>query len=82
MKFKEFLAEEERKIVFTTFASDGTVVCYINGKRYEYITDAYYHSKWKKMVRFSPWKVLNIIKDLVKSGAAQQIDPPPSPIEI
>lgn len=80
LKFKEFLAEEERKIVFTTFANDGTVVCYINGKKYEYITDAYYHSKWKKIARVAPWKLLNTIKNLVKNGSAQQIEP--SPIEI
>ena len=68
MKFKVWL--NENAIHFTTFAKDGTVVVHINGKKYTYITDAYYHDKWKRMIPFSPWRVLNIIKGMVSSGQA------------
>jgi len=62
MGFKKWLTESERNIRFATFASDGTVVVYINGVRYTYTTDAVYHNKWKRMLPYSPWKVLNQIK--------------------
>lgn len=79
MEFKEWLLHEnDNKIFFSTFANDGTVIVYINGKRYVYITDAFNHEKWKKMIKFSPWKVLNIIKQKIKNGSAKQIDPEPS----
>ena len=78
MKFKDWLfLEENDKIVFGAFANDGTVIVYINGKRYVYITDAIHHEKWKKMKNFAPWRVLNMIKEKVKNGSAKQIEPEP-----
>jgi hypothetical protein len=75
MEFKQWLIENEGDIRFTAFAKDGTVVVYINGKRYVYITDAMYHDKWKRMIPYSPWKVLNIIKTQVAKGQANMVEP-------
>lgn len=75
MRFKPWLSEDERNISFASFSNDGKIVVYINGKRYVYLTDAIYHDKWKRMIPFSPWKVLNIIKDLVIKGVATQLEP-------
>ncbi len=44
------------------FFSDGRVIVYIDGKRYEYITPAFYHDRWKRMASKAPFKVLNLIK--------------------
>ena len=65
MEFKSWLTESEGNIKFASWAKDGTIVVYINGTRYVYNTDAYYHEKWKRMVPYAPWRVLNAIK---KSG--------------
>lgn len=65
MGFKSWLSESEGNIRFGAFMKDGTVVVYINGTRYVYNTDAVYHDKWKRMIPYSPWRVLNQIK---KSG--------------
>lgn len=70
MNFKEWFLTE-KQITFSAFAKDGTIIAIIDGKRYEYITDSLYHDKWKRMIRFSPWKVLNQIK---KSGTLVAID--------
>lgn len=70
MGFKRWLLETEDNIRFGMFAKDSTVVVYINGVRYVYITDAIYHDKWKRMIPYSPWRVLNAIK---KSG--QLVEP-------
>jgi len=68
---------ENRSIQFTSFSSYGDVVVYINGKKYEYITDAVYHDRWRKLARYRPWNVLNDIKLQVKNGHATQVQPPP-----
>lgn len=65
MEFKSWLSESEGNIKFASWSKDGTVIVYINGIRYTYMTDAYYHDKWKRMIPYSPWRVLNAIK---KSG--------------
>ena len=67
---------ENRNIRFASFSSYGDVVVYINGKRYEYVTDAVYHNKWKKLIKYRPWDVLNDIKLQVKNGHATQVQPP------
>ena len=59
MLFRQWL---ENTINFGAFAKDGTVVVYIDGKRYVYITDALFHDKWKRMIPYAPWRVLNQIK--------------------
>lgn len=74
MDFTNWLFEDERNIKFGAFMRDGTVIVYINGKKYTYVTDAIYHDKWKRMIPYSPWRVLNNIKELVKNGLAQQIE--------
>lgn len=53
MNFKLFL--ENPDIRFASFSKDGTIVVYINGKKYEYLTDSLYHDKWKKMIMFNSW---------------------------
>lgn len=75
MNFSEWLCENNQKIHYGGFWSDGTVIVYINGARYVYITDAVYHNKWRKMIRYQPFRVLNDIKNQVKNGQAQQIEP-------
>jgi len=64
MKFREWLNEnkEKPKIMFGGFFKDGRVIVYIDGKRYEYVTDAVYHEKWKTMINKNPLEVLNQIK--------------------
>lgn len=76
--FLEWLTEAKAShIRFGAFWKDGRVVVYIGPKRYEYITDAVYHEKWKRLAPYAPGKVLNQIKDMVKRGYAQQVDPEP-----
>jgi hypothetical protein len=63
---------------FAGFRNDGTVIVYIDGKRYVYITDAVYHEKWQRMLATHPsnaWRILNQIKEKVKSGDWKQIEP-------
>lgn len=79
MKFSEFL-ETTNDIKFGSFWKDGTVAVHINGKRYVYTTDAVYHPAWQRMARYKPGTVLSQIKDMVKRGLAQQIDPVPEPV--
>lgn len=72
MHFTLWMEERKTIIQFAGFFSDGTVVVYIDGKKYTYITDSFYHSRWKKMARYRPGAALNEIKKLVKAGLAIQ----------
>lgn len=54
--------EHKKEINFGMWSKDGTVVVYIDGQKYEYITDPMYHERWQTMARYAPWKVLNDIK--------------------
>jgi hypothetical protein len=74
MDFKNWLEAIEDRPIFV-FQKDGEIVVYIKGKRYRYHTDAVYHDRWKRMSHFSPWKVLNQIKD-----AGEQLEPLPTPL--
>jgi len=74
MYFKNWIINEESKINFAGFWKDGTIIVYIDGKKYVYVTDAIYHDKWKRMVNFSPFKVLNQIKSQVEDGSASLIE--------
>lgn len=60
MKFSDFL--ESNNIHFTGFMNDGRIIVYIDNKRYVYITDPIHHEKWKRMIPYAPWRVLNDIK--------------------
>ena len=75
MGFRDWLETAEEP-VFTVFASDGTIVCYIGNKRYVFRTDAVYHHRWKSHLKAnypgSAWKVFNQVKQ-----AGKQIEPPP-----
>lgn len=64
MNFKNWLENKKKEptINYGGFFKDGRVIVYIDGKRYEYITPAFYHEKWKRMINFAPFKVLNMIK--------------------
>ena len=72
MKFSQWLETRDRPIF--SFWKDGTVIVYINSKRYVYHTDAMFHDRWERMSHYSPWKVLNQIKE-----RGEQLEPPPSP---
>lgn len=67
-KFRKWLESKENKptISYGGFFKDGRVIVYIDGKRFEYITPAFYHDKWKRMITRSPFKVLNQIKKLAQ----------------
>lgn len=79
MEFKTWL-ESEESIEFARFSNDGIVDVYIRGKLYRYLTDAVYHEKWKRMVKWSPGKVLNEIKKMVNAGTAKQLVPEVVPV--
>jgi len=75
MQFKTWLEVNDDRPVFT-FWKNGTVIIYMRRVRYEYRTDAGYHERWRIASRYSPFKVWNEIKDQVKSGHAEQLEPP------
>lgn len=91
MKFSQWL-ESQNNINFS-FWKDGTVIVYLNNRKYVYITDAVYHNKWQRNMdwlrkekpqAYEPYcfNVLNQIKKMVASGVATQEEPPlqqPSP---
>jgi len=74
MEFLNWLTEQESKILFASFWNDGTIIVYINNKKYVYVTDAIYHNNWKKLASKAPFKVLNQIKNQIKNGEAFQMD--------
>lgn len=78
LNFKEWLFETDQNIQYGGFWSDGSIIVHIHKTRYVFVTDAAYHSRWKKMYRYQPWNVLNEIKLQVKNGHAQQIEPQPA----
>lgn len=72
------------KPVFS-FWSDGNVVAYIDGKKYNYKTDPVYHGQWESQARFRPWAVLHAIKQQVDQGYAKflgKIAPPEAPAPV
>jgi hydrogenase maturation factor len=78
LKMKLQSITENRSIQFTGWSSYGNVTVYIGNKKYEYITDAVYHNRWRKLAKHKPWDVLNDIKLQVKNGVATQVQPPPN----
>lgn len=74
MKFKEWLNENsDREVKFAVWANDGTVVFYIDGKKYSYLTDTFYYSKWKNMIKNCPPAAIRrnswlVVKDIEKTG--------------
>jgi hypothetical protein len=75
MEFSKWLNENESKIMFGGFFSDGRVIVYINRKRYVFVTPAWYHERWKKLSNFAPFKVLNQIKKQIKNGESWLLEP-------
>jgi len=82
--FHEWLTTEAKTndIVFSSFwkyegFGEGGVIVYIRGKKYEYTMDALYIDKLERWSKFAPGKVLNRIKDMVRTGHAKQVEPPP-----
>ncbi len=51
-------------IRFVMFAKDGRVIVLIKGVRYEYITPAYHHDRWRRRARRAPGKVLAEVKEV------------------
>ena len=76
MNFRDYHMNEERQIRFGAWMKDGTVVVYIDQTRYVFITDAVYHYQLQKLAKYRPWSALNKIKEMVASGAAEQVEPP------
>lgn len=81
MKFAQWL-ESQNNIHFS-FWNDGTVIVYINGRKYVYITDAALHNQWSRRIDYirsskpaaydaTCFSILNKIKELVKNGRARQ----------
>ena len=70
MKFSRWVENKENKpnIAYGGFFKDGRVIVYVDRKRYEYVTDAVYHERWKRRMLREPFKVLNEIK---KAAAKQ-----------
>jgi hypothetical protein len=64
MKFREWL--NENNIHFASWIKDGTVVVYIDNKRYSYQIDAIHHDRLRKLARFKPFTALNHIKKLAE----------------
>ena len=72
MDFKNWFINET--IQFSTWLKDGTIMVYIDGKKYVYITDPIYHSQIKKLAKFKPFSALNLIKSMIKDNVARQIE--------
>lgn len=66
MNFKEW-------IKFTSWTNDGTIVLYIDDKRYVFDVDPIYHAELKRIAKYKPFTALNKIKELIKYNKAQQI---------
>lgn len=89
MKFAQWLkSQNSTNIVFGSFFKDGTVTVYIDGAKYVYITDAVYHDRWDRTLKYIKkerpqayrkvaFGILNQIKDMVKKGYATQEYPKP-----
>jgi len=92
MKFAQWLeSQNSTNIVFGSFFKDGTVTVYIDGARYVYITDAVYHDRWDRTLKYIKrerpqayrkvaFGILNQIKDMIKKGYATQEEPKPSSV--
>ena len=89
MKFAQWL-ESQNDIQFS-FSSDGTVVAYINGRRYVYLIDAGLGRTWQQRIDYirsskpkayqaTCFDILNKIKELIKVGRAKQEEPQPKPV--
>lgn len=74
--FTQWFNEATNDIVFAGIWKDGTVIVYIRGKKYKYLTDGMHYKKWTSWSKYAPGKVLGEIRELVKNGHAQQIEPP------
>lgn len=74
MGFRAWI-ERTDEPVFASFAKDGTVIAYIDGKRYVYLTDALSHAKWQKILRnWYPGAGWDVLNDIKKRG--EQLEPP------
>lgn len=76
MNFKAWLTEAAN-IQFGMWAKDGTFSVYANGVRYVFVTDALYHRQIQKLAKYTPGKAMQLVNQMVKNGAAEQISPPP-----
>ena len=74
--FSVWLENQKQRIQFAGWFKDGTVIVYYNGIRHVFITDAVYHDRWKRMSKFNPTLVMSQIAQLVRTGQAQQTEPP------
>ncbi len=73
MKFKLWLENQGKDVNFALWGNDGTVVFYIDGKRYSYLTDTFYHTKWKNKIRHSPKAAIRknsweVVKEIERTG--------------
>lgn len=77
MEFKIWL-EDNQNIFFSSFWNDGTITVYIKNKRYVFQTDPVYHVKFKKLAKYKPFEVLNLINQQVQNGQAKLLEKPES----
>jgi hypothetical protein len=74
MEFKKWFLKENN-IAFSVWSNNGSIVAYINGQRYVYEVDPTQVGGLQKLARYKPFSALNKIKELIKLGVAQQIEP-------
>lgn len=88
--FIQFLEAQGLTVQIGAKSKDGTLVLYINGRRYVYWMDALYHKQIErlldtfrnrsgKIVPPRPHQALELIRKMLADGAAQQIEPAPKP---
>jgi len=87
MKFTHWLeSQNNSSILFSSFSKDGTVIVYVNGTRYVYITDAFNHGQWNTELEWTKkhrpknyekvaLSFLNEIKKMTSRGFAKQVEP-------
>jgi len=87
MKFTHWLeSQNNSSILFSSFSKDGTVIVYVNGTRYVYITDAFNHGQWNTELEWTKkhrpknyekvaYVLLDKIKKMVSRGFATQVEP-------
>lgn len=80
MEFKEWLLTENN-IKFAGWIKDGTIIVYIDSKRYVYDIDPIFHPEISKIAKYRPFAALNKIKKLIKYNKGKQLEPiEPSPV--
>lgn len=75
MHFKEWL-ESRSSIVFGMWSDNGTIIVYIDGKRYVYNVNPWRHEELQKIAKYRPFEALNIIKKENRPVPKKEEKPP------